>query len=100
MSFRPIGPGYLRVLVRRDPDEEVTTGGIVTASQWRKHSIYGTVVSVMWRGVRMSKDYVRHSDLKPGDRVIFGKYSGSDIWLDGEKLTVMPESEIEAVIEP
>lgn len=97
MPMRPVGP-YLRVLVRRDPDPE-TESGIIVPTKHRKHSVYGTVVSTMPDGIRTSRNAVQQSDLKPGDRVLFGQYSGSDITVDYEQLTIMPESEILAVVE-
>lgn len=98
-SMRPLG-SYLRVLVRRDPDQEETAGGIVTSVRHRKHATEGVVVAIMERGVRTSRDFVRHSDVRVGERVMFGPYSGSDIIVNHETLTIMPEGEIVAVIDP
>ena len=92
IDLHPIG-GDGRVIVRRDPDAEQSRGGIVIPIILRKHEQTGVVLAVH-SGLR------RPCDVKPGERVLFGKYAGTDIRWKGEIVTIMPEEELLAVLEP
>ena len=97
MKLRPHGPTG-RVIVKRDADAEATDSGIAIPVMWQRHRQTGTVVAVH-SGAPLSNGRRRLCEVMPGDRVLFGKYSGTDFVHEGELLTVMPESELMAVIE-
>ena len=95
MDVRPL---HDRIIVRRDTEGEQQRGGIIIPDTARERSQEGEVVAVGEGKYRI--DGVRHSlDVRAGDRVIFGKYSGSEIKLDGEELLIMREDEIFGVVE-
>jgi chaperonin GroES len=100
VGFQPVGivDNLGRVLVRRDPDE-TEIRGVVIPLLWRKKHTVGTVLAVH-RGVMLAGCVLRPCIVEPGDRVLFGKYAGTDIEWHGEKLTVMREDDLLAVIEP
>jgi chaperonin GroES len=95
MKFRPLQD---RVLIRRIESEEKTTGGIIIPDPAKEKPQEGEVVSV-GPGVRDESGKVHPLDVKAGDRVLFGKWSGSEIKLDGEELIIMKESDILGVLE-
>ena len=95
MSFRPL---HDRVLVRRVEAEEKTAGGIIIPDSAKEKPQEGEVISV-GPGGRNEKGELVALDVKPGDRILFGKWSGSEIKLDGEDLLIMTESDIMGVIE-
>lgn len=95
MKFRPL---HDRVVVRRLEDDEVTPGGIIIPDTAKEKPQEGEVVSV-GPGTRDEKGKVHALDVKAGDRVLFGKWSGSEVKLGGEELLIMKESDIMAVIE-
>ncbi|MCR9258015.1 MAG: co-chaperone GroES [Alphaproteobacteria bacterium] len=95
MQFRPL---HDRVLVRRVESEEKTAGGIIIPDTAKEKPSEGEVVAV-GGGVRNDKGEVAPLDVKAGDRVLFGKWSGTEVKIDGEDLLIMKESDILGVIE-
>ncbi len=95
MGFRPL---HDRVVVRRLESEEKTAGGIIIPDTAKEKPMEGEVVSV-GNGARNEKGEVVALDLKAGDRVLFGKWSGTEVKIDGEELLIMKESDIMGVIE-
>ena len=95
MSFRPL---HDRVVVRRVDSEEKTAGGIISPDTAKEKPMEGEVVAV-GPGARDEKGKVQPLDVKAGDRVLFGKWSGTEIKLDGQELLIMKESDIMGVIE-
>jgi len=95
MSFRPL---HDRVLVRRLEAEEKTVGGIIIPDAAKEKPQEGEVVSV-GSGTRDETGKLQPLDVKPGDRVLFGKWSGTEVKIDGEDLLVMKESNIMGVLE-
>ncbi len=95
MSIRPL---HDRVVVRRMEEERLSAGGIVIPDSATEKPIQGEVIAV-GRGKILENGEVRPLDLKPGDRVLFGKYSGTEVKLDGKDLLVMREDDIMGVIE-
>ena len=94
MSFRPL---HDRVLVRRIEAEEKTKGGIIIPDTAKEKPIEGEVVAI-GSGSRDEQGKVHPLDVKAGDRILFGKWSGTEIKLNGEDLLVMKESDIMGVI--
>jgi chaperonin GroES len=94
MSFRPL---HDRVLVRRIEAEEKTKGGIIIPDTVKEKPVEGEVVAV-GSGARDDQGKVHPLDVKAGDRVLFGKWSGTEIRIDGEELLVMKESDIVGVL--
>jgi chaperonin GroES len=95
MAFRPL---HDRVVLRRIEAEEKTAGGIIIPDTAKEKPQEGEVVAVGEGKVR--DDGSRQTlDVKAGDRVLFGKYSGSEIKIDGEELLIMREDEILGIIE-
>jgi chaperonin GroES len=87
-----------RVLIRRIEPDAVTVGGIIIPDTVQEKPMEGEIVAV-GPGAR-DADGVRHPvEVKPGDRILFGKWSGSELKLDGEDLTIMSESDILGVID-
>jgi chaperonin GroES len=95
MKFRPL---HDRVVVRRIEGEEKTKGGIIIPDNAKEKPQEGEVIAV-GPGARDEAGKVVPLELKAGDRVLFGKWSGSEIKLDGEDLLIMKESDIMGVIE-
>ena len=95
MSIRPL---HDRVVVRRLEEERTSAGGIVIPDTATEKPSQGEVVSV-GNGKIMDNGDVRPLDVKPGDKVLFGKYSGTEVKVDGEQLLVMREDDIMAVVE-
>jgi chaperonin GroES len=95
MSFRPL---HDRVLIRRVEAEEKTAGGIIIPDTAKEKPMEGEVVSV-GPGARGEDGKVQPLDVKAGDRVLFGKWSGTEIKLDGEDLIIMKESDIMGIID-
>tara|TARA_A100001015_G_C14952084_1_gene697176 strand:+ start:623 stop:925 length:303 start_codon:yes stop_codon:yes gene_type:complete len=87
-----------RVIVRADAEEETSAGGIVLAPSAAKDKPQqGTVVAV-GAGKRNERGDIQPMDIKPGDRVLYGKYSGSEVTVNGEELLVMREDDVVAII--
>ncbi|MDA0786193.1 MAG: co-chaperone GroES [Proteobacteria bacterium] len=95
MSFRPL---HDRVVVRRVGSDEKTAGGIIIPDTAQEKPSEGEVVSV-GPGARTEDGKVIAMDVKAGDRVLFGKWSGTEVTIDGEELLIMKESDIMGVIE-
>ncbi|MCW1402016.1 co-chaperone GroES [Novosphingobium sp. MW5] len=94
MAFRPL---HDRVLVRRVEAEEKTAGGIIIPDAAKEKPAEGEVVSV-GSGARAENGTVTPLDVKAGDRVLFGKWSGTEVKVDGEDLLIMKESDILGII--
>ena len=94
MAFRPLGD---RVLVRRIEEEEKTKGGIIIPDTAKEKPQEGKVIAV-GPGGRDDAGKIHALDLKAGDRILFGKWSGSEIKLDGEDLLIMKESDVLGVL--
>ena len=95
MKFRPLQD---RVLIRRVEQEEKTSGGIIIPDTAKEKPMEGEVVAT-GPGARAEDGRVLPLDVKVGDRVLFGKWSGTEIKLDGEDLMIMKESDLMGVIE-
>jgi len=94
MAFRPL---HDRVLVRRIEAEEKTAGGIIIPDSAKEKPSEGEIVSV-GTGARADDGKITPLDVKAGDRVLFGKWSGTEVKVDGEDLLIMKESDILGVI--
>lgn len=94
ISFRPL---HDRVVVRRVESEEKTKGGIIIPDTAKEKPAEGEIVAV-GNGARNEKGEVVALDVKAGDRVLFGKWSGTEVKIDGEDLLIMKESDIMGVI--
>jgi chaperonin GroES len=95
MKFRPLQD---RVLIRRIEAEAKTAGGIIIPDTAQEKPMEGEVVAV-GPGARGEDGTLRPLDVKPGDRVLFGKWSGTEIKLDSEDLIIVKESDIMGVLE-
>ena len=95
MGFQPL---HDRVLLRRVGEEEKSAGGIIIPDTAQEKPSEGIVVSV-GSGVRADDGSVRELDVKAGDRVLFGKFGGTDVKVDGEDLLILRESDILGVVE-
>jgi len=95
MKFRPLQD---RVVIRRIAEEEKTAGGILIPDTAREKPMEGEVVAV-GPGARAEDGKIRPLDVNPGDRVLFGKWSGTEIKLDGEDLMIMKESDLMGIVE-
>lgn len=93
-----IRPLHDRIVVRRQEEETKTPGGIVIPDTAKEKPIEGTVAAV-GRGKILDNGTVREPDVKVGDKVLFGKYAGTEVELNGEKLVVMREEDIMGIIE-
>ena len=94
MAFRPL---HDRVLIRRIDAEEKTAGGIIIPDTAKEKPMEGEVVAV-GTGTKNDKGDVAALDVKAGDRVLFGKWNGTEIKLDGEELIIMKENEIMGIL--
>jgi len=95
MKFRPL---HDRVVIRRIEGEEKTKGGIIIPDTAKEKPQEGEVIAV-GPGARDESGKVVAPELKAGDRVLFGKWSGTEVRIDGEDLLIMKESDIMGVIE-
>jgi len=96
MAFRPLGD---RVLIRRVEEEEKTKGGIIIPDTAKEKPQEGEVLAA-GPGARDDKGRVQRVDVRVGDRILFGKWSGSEVKLEGEDLLIMKETDILGVLEP
>ena len=94
MKFRPL---HDRVLVRRIEAAEKTAGGIIIPDTAQEKPQEGEVVAI-GTGTRADDGTVTPLDLKAGDRILFGKWSGSEVKLDGEDLLIMKESDVLGIV--
>jgi chaperonin GroES len=95
MGFRPL---HDRVVVRRVEADEKTAGGIIIPDTAKEKPAEGEVIAV-GPGARDERGNINALSLQPGDRVLFGKWSGTEVRIDGEDLLIMKESDILGVIE-
>jgi chaperonin GroES len=95
MTFRPL---HDRVLVKRVESEEKTAGGIIIPDSAKEKPSEGEVVAV-GTGTISENGNVRPLDVKAGDRVLFGKWSGTEIKINGEDLLIMKETDIMGIME-
>jgi chaperonin GroES len=94
MKFRPL---HDRVLVRRVEAEEKTAGGIIIPDTAKEKPQEGEIVAV-GSGARADDGTITPMDVKAGDKILFGKWSGSEIKVDGEDLLIMKESDVLGVM--
>ncbi|MCH8924882.1 MAG: co-chaperone GroES [Proteobacteria bacterium] len=94
MKFRPL---HDRVLVRRLEEDERTVGGIIIPDTAKEKPMEGEVLAI-GPGARNDKGELTPLDVKAGDRILFGKWSGSEVKIDGEELVIMKESDIMGII--
>ncbi len=95
MNIRPL---HDRVIIKRMEEERTTPGGIVIPDSATEKPIKGEVVAV-GKGKANDKGELQPLDVKVGDKVLFGKYAGTEVKMDGEELLVMREDDIMAVLE-
>ena len=95
MQFRPL---HDRVVVRRLNAEEKTKGGIIIPDTAQEKPMEGEVIAA-GPGARNEQGAVVALDVKAGDRILFGKWSGTEVKLDGEELLIMKESDIMGIVE-
>jgi chaperonin GroES len=94
-KFRPL---HDRVVVRRITAEEKTAGGIIIPDTAREKPMEGEVIAA-GAGARNEQGQIVPLDVKAGDRVLFGKWSGTEVKLDGEELLIMKESDIMGIVD-
>lgn len=90
MKFKPL---HDRVLVRRIEQESKTTGGIIIPDSAKEKPIEGEVLAI-GTGVRSESGQVTPLEVKVGDKIVFGKWSGTEVKIDGEELLILKESDI------
>jgi chaperonin GroES len=95
MKFRPL---HDRVVIRRVDAEEKTVGGIIIPDTAQEKPMEGEVVAG-GPGARNEQGQIVVLEVKPGDRILFGKWSGTEVKLDGEELLIMKESDIMGIVE-
>jgi chaperonin GroES len=95
MKFRPL---HDRVVVRRITAEEKTAGGIIIPDTAKEKPMEGEIIAA-GPGARNDQGHLVALDVKAGDRVLFGKWSGTEVKIDGEELLIMKESDIMGIIE-
>ncbi|WP_395947328.1 co-chaperone GroES [Caedibacter taeniospiralis] len=95
MAIRPL---HDRVLVRRAEEEQKSAGGIILTDSAKEKPMQGTIIAA-GNGKILTDGCVRTLDVKVGDQVLFGKYAGNEVKVDGEELLMMREEDIMGVIE-
>ncbi len=95
MKFRPL---HDRVLVRRIESEEKTAGGIILPDTAQEKPSEGEIIAV-GAGTKSEDGKVTPLDVKAGDRILFGKWGGTEVKIDGEELLIMKESDIMGIVE-
>ncbi len=95
MKFRPL---HDRILVRRIEEQQKSKGGIIIPDTAKEKPQEGRVIAV-GNGRVLEDGSVRPLDVKKGDRILFGKYSGSEIKIDGEEHTILREEDVLAIVE-
>ena len=95
MNIRPL---HDRVLVKRLEEDRTSPGGIVIPDTAAEKPIRGNIIAV-GKGKILENGHVRPCDVKVGDKILFGKYSGTEVKVEGEELLVMREEDVMAVIE-
>ena len=96
MAFRPLGD---RVLIKRVEEEAKTKGGIIIPDTAKEKPQEGEVIAV-GPGLRDDAGKIQPLDVKAGDRILFGKWSGSEVKVDGEDLLIMKESDVLGILDP
>jgi chaperonin GroES len=94
MKMRPL---HDRVIVKREAEERKSPGGIVIPDTAAEKPIFGKILAV-GKGKVLENGTVRALDVKVGDKILFGKYSGTEVKMDGDELVVMREEDVMAVI--
>jgi chaperonin GroES len=95
MKIRPL---HDRIIVKRMEEERVSAGGIVIPDSATEKPIKGEVLAV-GNGKQLDNGDIRALDVKKGDKVLFGKYSGTEVKVDGQELLVMKEDDVMAILE-
>ncbi len=95
MKFRPL---HDRVVVRRIDAEEKTTGGIIIPDTAKEKPMEGEVIAA-GPGARNEQGQLVALDVKAGDRILFGKWSGTEVKIDGEELLIMKETDIMGIVD-
>ena len=95
MKFRPL---HDRVLVRRTDSEQTTAGGIIIPDTAQEKPMEGEVIAV-GSGVRDENGKLLPLDVKAGDKIVFGKYAGTEVKLDGEDLVILKEADVFGILE-
>ncbi len=95
MKFRPL---HDRVVVKRLEEEELTAGGIIIPDTAQEKPMEGSVIAV-GPGLRSDDGKITPLDVKSGDRILFGKWSGTEVKIDGDELLIMKESDIMGIIQ-
>jgi chaperonin GroES len=95
MKIRPL---HDRVIVKREEEERKSAGGILIPDSATEKPIFGKIVAV-GKGKIMENGQIRPLDVKVGDKILFGKYSGTEVKMDGDELVVMREEDVMAIIE-
>jgi chaperonin GroES len=95
MQFRPL---HDRVLVKRIDEEQKSAGGIIIPDTAKEKPMQGEIIAV-GNGAKNDKGEVTPLDVKAGDRILFGKWSGTEVKLDGEEYLIMKESDIMGVLD-
>ena len=94
MAFRPLGD---RVLIKRVEEESKTKGGIIIPDTAKEKPMEGEIIAV-GAGARNETGAIVALDVKAGDRILFGKWSGTEVKIDGEDLIIMKESDVLGVV--
>ncbi len=95
MNIRPL---HDRLIIKREAEERKSAGGIVIPDTATEKPTFGKVIAV-GKGKILENGEVRPPDVKTGDKILFGKYSGTEVKVDGEELVVMREEDVMAVVE-
>ena len=95
MNIRPL---HDRLIVKREAEERKSPGGIVIPDTATEKPTFGKVIAV-GKGKILENGEVRPPDVKTGDKILFGKYSGTEVKVDGEELLVMREEDVMAIVE-
>jgi chaperonin GroES len=95
MNIRPL---HDRLIVKREAEERKSPGGIVIPDTATEKPLFGKVIAV-GKGKILENGEVRPLDVKAGEKILFGKYSGTEVKVDGEELVVMREEDVMAVVE-
>jgi chaperonin GroES len=95
MNIRPL---HDRLIVKREAEERKSPGGIIIPDTATEKPTFGKVIAV-GKGKILNTGEVRAPDVKTGDKILFGKYSGTEVKVDGEELVVMREEDVMAVVE-
>ena len=96
MAFRPLGD---RVVIKRIDEEAKTKGGIIIPDTAKEKPQEGEIVAI-GPGARDEQGKIQPLDVKVGDRILFGKWSGSEVKIDGEDLLIMKESDVLGILDP